>query len=299
VDPLPSRRRPSFWLTASLALAALACARTDGLGSSTTTAAGGLHTLSSGGEERQYLVHLPPNPGRDPLPLILNFHGFSSNAAEQQALSGMSTLADEAGFIVVYPQALGDPPTWRIGPGENVEKDAAFVEDMVDRLESDFSIDSARIYATGISNGGGMVHRLGCDQADRFAAIAPVSGAYLLSEVCQPSRPLPVLAFHGTRDRIVPYDGAGKVLPPIPAWAARWAERNGCTGAAASFYEQGVVSGEIWTGCDEGATVILYTIDGGGHIWPGSGLLPGVELPSDDIDASRTIWEFFQKHPHP
>jgi polyhydroxybutyrate depolymerase len=158
-----------------------------------------------------------------------------------------------------------------------------------------YPVDPKRIYATGFSNGGGMVNRLGCDLADRFAAIAPVSGAFLLSEDCRPSRPIPVMAFHGTGDRIVPYDGSGKVLPPIPAWAAGWALRNGCRQPSTAFLDDGVVRGEHWSDCEQGADVFLYTIAAGGHTWPGRISLPG----QSSIDASATMWGFFQTHPMP
>lgn len=254
-----------------------------------------MHTIESAGETREYLVHLPPGLGTSPVPLVLNFHGFGSNAAEQEILSGMSTLADDAGFIVVYPQGLGDTPAWRIGPGEAFEKDRDFVGDLLAELETVYPIDRRRVFATGMSNGGGFVHRLGCEMADRFAAIAPVSGAYLLPEPCRPTRPLPVLAFHGTGDRIVPYDGAGKALLPIPTWAAGWAARDGCVGAPQVFFDQGGVLGERWLDCDEHAEVVLYTIDGGGHTWPGALALPG----ANTIDASAIIWDFFVSHPRP
>jgi polyhydroxybutyrate depolymerase len=291
---LPRGARVLF-IAGLLLASALACARAQGLTSAPSALEGGLHTIESAGETREYLVHLPPRLGATPVPVILNFHGFGSNAAEQETLSGMSALADEAGFIVVYPQGMGDPPAWRVGPGEAYEKDAAFIADLLDALEREYPIDRRRVYATGISNGGGMVHRLGCEMADRFAAIAPVSGAYLLSEICSPSRPLPVLAFHGTGDRIVPYDGAGKALPPIPTWAARWADRDGCDGASRVFFDQDVVLGERWSDCDGQAEVLLYTIDGGGHTWPGALALPG----ADTIDASATMWDFFVAHPLP
>ncbi|HMK09484.1 MAG TPA: hypothetical protein VK449_10685, partial [Anaerolineales bacterium] len=109
-------------------------------------------------------------------------------------------------------------------------------------------------------------------------------------------RPISVLAFHGTGDRIVPYDGAGKVLPPIPVWAARWAARDGCDGTSHVFLDQDGVVGERWETCDQGSEVILYTIDGGGHTWPGANPLPGAQNP---IDATATMWGFFQDHPMP
>ncbi|MBU1880316.1 MAG: hypothetical protein KJ734_15315, partial [Chloroflexi bacterium] len=180
--------------------------------------------LESGGQRRHYLLHVPPGYAADqPAPLAINLHGLGSNAAQQEQISGMSRLADAKTFIVVYPEALGDPATWRVGAGS---PDVAFIRDLIQHLAGQYRIDPARIYATGISNGGGMANRLGCDMADVIAAIAPVSGAYLFWQDCQPGRPVPVLAFHGTADRIVPYEG-GQGLPFVREWAETWAARNG------------------------------------------------------------------------
>ena len=110
-----------------------------------------------------------------------------------------------------------------------------------------------------------MVDRLGCRLADRLAAIAIVSGAYLLWNDCQPSRPLPVLAFHGTGDEIVPYEGEGRVLPPVRTWAEAWASRDGCRAGPETIHREGAVTGERRSACADSAEVWLYTIEGGGH----------------------------------
>lgn len=279
-----------------LLLAGLACARSGIARSTTDTTA---ESIVSGGETRQYLLHLPADLGRTERPLILSLHGFSATAAEQQRLDGLSSLADEAGFILAYPQALGDPPAWRVGPLEGGDADVTFLSDLIDELSSRYAVDVHRIYVTGISNGGGMVDRVGCQLADRVAAIAPVSGAYLFWETCQPSRPVPVLAFHGTGDDIVPYAGQGRALPPIRDWAAAWAQRDGCRSGPEPFVQQGAVTGERWTACEGGAEVQLYTVEGGGHWWPGAAILPGVHRPSDDVDANAVMWAFFEAHPLP
>jgi polyhydroxybutyrate depolymerase len=211
----------------------------------------------------------------------------------------MSALADEAGFIVVYPQALGDPPTWHVGPLAGGANDLEFLSDLIDDLASRYPIDPRRVYATGISNGGGMVDRLGCGLADRLAAIASVSGAYLFWEDCHPSRPLPVLAFHGTGDEIVPYEGEGRVLPSVRTWAAAWASRDGCRSGPETVLRAGAVTGERWSACPGSAEVVLYTIEAGGHWWPGADFLPGANRPTDEIDATATMWAFFQAHPLP
>ncbi len=298
-------------LIISLVLTATACSRRLSReqapvqpAASATASRGGRYTpgdfveeMASGGQTRQYRLHIPPGyqPGH-PLPLVINLHGFTSNAAEQEQLSGMSLKADEAGFIVVYPEALGKPQTWRVGPGAQGAEDVEFIRDLIRHLESELSVDSARIYATGISNGGGMVNRLGCELSEVIAAIAPVSGAYLFSADCRPARPVPVVAFHGTADKIVPYQGS-RTLPPVREWAADWAERNGCRSMPTVTFQQGEVVGETWEGCVDDAVVTLYTIEGRGHSWPGANLAPGLDVATRDIIAADVIWEFFAAYP--
>jgi polyhydroxybutyrate depolymerase len=175
---------------------------------------------------RWFKVHVPSGyqPGQ-PMPMVLNLHGLGGNLDQQEALSGLSATADAAGFVVVYPQAGAS--VWNIQAGDIGAIDVDFVREIILYLEERLSIDPARVYATGFSNGGGMAHRLACDLADRIAAIAPVSGAYMQDEPCEPGRPVPVLAFHGTADRYAPFVNE-KVGQDIPQWAADWAARNGC-----------------------------------------------------------------------
>lgn len=254
--------------------------------------------MESGGVTREYRLHVPASyAAGTAVPLVLNLHGFASNALEQEILSGTSAKADAEGFLVVYPQALGSPPTWRVGTLAGGDEDLAFIEDLLQALEGQYTIDPRRVYATGISNGGGMVHRIGCDLANRVAAIAPVSGAYLESSACSPARPMPVVAFHGTADRIVPYDGQGVVLPPVRDWAAAWAGRDACAAGPEVVFRNGEVTGEAWTDCAGGSEVILYTIEGRGHSWPGADLLPGLAIATRDIVATDAMWDFFVRHP--
>ena len=156
-------------------------------------------------------------------------------------------------------------------------------------------IDPARVYATGHSRGGGMANRLGCDLSDRIAAIGPVSGDYANGEDCSPLHPVAVVAFHGTLDPTIPYNGFGlpgaihesytRIGTPIPTWAAAWAARDGCNAAPAQVYQEGQLNGQTWQGCQAGANVLLYTLSGGTHDWPAS------------LEAARLIWDFFAQHP--
>ena len=249
--------------------------------------------IFSGGQSRQYRLHVPSSyqPGK-PVPLVLGFHGAGSTGGEFEAYSGLSALANQAGFIAVYPQGLGELTNWDTMPNS---QDVPFVRDLIDSLEARCSIDPARIYATGHSRGGGMVNRLGCELSDRIAAIGPVSGDYDYSEDCSPSRPVAVVAFHGTDDPTIPYNGFGvpgeihesylRIGTPIPNWAAAWGERNGCSSKPATVFQEGQVTGQAWGDCQAGADVVLYTINGGTHDWPGG------------INAIKMIWDFFTQHP--
>ncbi|GAB4440338.1 MAG: PHB depolymerase family esterase [Anaerolineae bacterium] len=271
--------------------------------------------IESGGVTRTYRLHLPPDYDADgpPLPLVINLHGLASNAAQQEGFSGMSEKADEAGFVVAHPQGRGAPARWNMAPetgpdGEVQNPDVVFIRALVAHLQATLNIDPARIYVTGMSNGGGMANRLGCDMADVFAAIAPVAGAYALADQCAPARPVPVIAFHGADDPIVPYDGVDRLafspglsLPPVPAWAADWAARNGCAetpAVAVTPYAEGDVTVQTWDDCDAGAEVTLYTIDGLGHVWPGGARIPLLG-ETGPIRATDLIWAFFETHPMP
>ena len=259
-------------------------------------------SMPSAGKNRQFRLHIPPSYRSDqPIPLIINLHGTGAYGEGQEQYTGMSSLADRESFIVVYPQGLGETPAWDLEPGEQ-NIDIAFIRDLISLLENRCAIDLTRIYATGMSNGGGMTNRLGCELSDRIAAIAPVVGAYAYFGVCPISRPVPVIAFHGDADESVPYEGTGSpellnvvsgVFPPIYYWAATWALRDGCASRPAVISQKQGVLGEAWQGCKDGAEVILYTLAGAGHIWPGSRILPGE--PSV-INASELIWAFFEKH---
>jgi len=254
-------------------------------------------TLTSGNDTRHYLLHVPASyqPGT-PTPLVINFHGYGSNSSQEEALSGMSRKADQAGFLVVYPDGLNHQ--WFEGPDTNGAADRQFVRDLIKHLQDQYTINPRRIYAAGMSDGGGMTNRMGCDLADVFAAIAPVAGAYKFWQDCQPARSIPVLAFHGKADNIVPYEGnRQRMLPPIHDWAAAWAQRDQCTTASTVTQPVQDVTREAWSGCQGGAEVILYAIDNHGHSWPGSDRLPGIT--SQAINATDVMWDFFVAHPQP
>ncbi len=220
----------------------------------------------------------------------------------------MSLLADQQGFIAVYPQGVVGPDGrtgWATGlRGRPRVNDVLFVSDLLNHLQSILCIDPLRIYATGFSNGAGMTNVLACTLAGRLAAFALVSGSYPpYPGGCHPVRPVPLLEFHGTSDPTVPYNGSmSKQLPPILAWLQGWATRDGCTMGPTVFYKQVNVTGLEWTDCQGNATVVHYRIQGEGHRWPSitfkePGGTTGTIVKA--LSASALIWSFFQQHPLP
>jgi len=169
--------------------------------------------ITSAGEERTYLLYVPKtyDPAK-PIPLVINIHGFAQWPANQMKVSQWNELADQYGFIVVYPSGIGFPMRWRLSedptePG-GPDKEITFFTDLIDKLEDGYAIDHTRVYANGLSNGGGMALLLACRLSDRITAVGGVAGAYLFDwEDCQPNRPVPAIFFHGQADKIVPYEG--------------------------------------------------------------------------------------------
>jgi polyhydroxybutyrate depolymerase len=268
--------------------------------------------LDSGGEQRTYVLHVPESyDPSSPAPLVISLHGFAEWPAHQMDISRWNDLADRDGFLVVYPAGTGFPPRWRIRRDETEPAlpmiDVEYVSNLIDALSAEYNLDPARIYANGLSNGGGMADLLACTLSGRIAAVGAVSGAYLYPrDECHPRRLVPVIAFHGTADPIVPYAGGESAsfhepFPPVTAWAADWAVRNGCADAPVDVPASGEVTGVRYDSCREDAEVILYTIHGGGHAWPGGGSLPRwlVGRTTRDIDATSVMWEFFLRHPLP
>jgi len=267
-------------------------------------------TLVSSGEKRSYLLYVPDGyDSATPTPLVISMHGFAEWPAHQMQISHWNELAEQYGFIVVYPSGTRFPLRWRVSgrPGSDTDPmlDVIFISDLIDKLESEYNIDPARIYANGLSNGGGMSFVLSCKLSERIAAIGSVAGAYLLPwEECRPARAVPAIIFHGTADHVVPYRGGRSrsfdiPFPDIPEWVASLARHNECNSTPQEIPPSGEVSGLQFTDCASHADVVFYTIAGGGHSWPGGKPMPEfiVGYTTRDIDATRAMWNFFQGHP--
>lgn len=274
--------------------------RTTGCGRAAPVPSGVTTTqhVASGGLDREYTVHLPAhyNPRRA-YPLLLSFHGHKRTSLYQEQLSGFSALD----AISVYPQGLigtDGESAWTGAPYSAAADDVLFTSDLLNSLQRTLCVDNNRIFAAGKSNGGGFVGLLACRLPGRIAAFAPVSGAfYPQGGSCEPSRPAPILDFHGTADTTIPYTGnPAKGLPPIPDWLAGWSTRDGCFPKPVQWTPVAGVVAQKWLGCDHRSTLEHYRVEGAGHVWPST-------QPNNDsatptvIDATPVIWRFFRSHP--
>jgi polyhydroxybutyrate depolymerase len=289
---------------------------------------------------RTFVVHLPQGyDSQQHYPLVILLHGLDQDAAEMARLTHFNEFADRDSIIAVYPNALrgrwnlgaGEPRPYRRGPyrgpriygpgypppgprpepGERREgaprsQDIQFLNRMLDKLATHYSVDTRRIYATGLGEGGFMALRMGCSMADRVAAIAVVGAAMPRMLNCVPSRPVPALLMNGTDDPIVPYDGGrykDGLLHLLSAEdsAKEWARLNHCSAKPSESKLPSLKEGGkdtrvyIFDDCQENAQVALYSVKGGGHTWPGGEQYmteKEVGKTSNALNANETIWSF-------
>ena len=272
-------------------------------------------TLDHDGLERRYKVHVPPqyDPAR-PTPLVISLHG-GGGSMEYQASDenyGQISKADHEGFVVVFPNGYSRFPggkfaTWNAGRccgparDRNVD-DVGFLRKLVERLGVQLNVDRKRVFATGMSNGAMMAHRLACEAPDLVAAIAPVAGTDN-TETCNPARPVPVLEFHARNDENLPFEGgrgkksrAGAVtdFTSVPETVSRWVRRNGCEAKPRRVLDRPGAWCERYSGCrDPRAEVELCVTETGAHSWPGAKRTRGDEPASTAISANDLMWDFF------
>lgn len=255
------------------------------------------------------MLHVPKSyQASKPTSLVICFHGFAEWPAHVMRISGWNEVAEEHGFIAVYPRGRGFPLRWfcngRNGDDLKGAQDVQFISDLIDQLQACYSIDTNRVYASGLSNGGGMSCLLACRLSNRIAAVGSVSGAYLLRQSeWTAARKVPVILFHGTDDPLVPFHGGpSKVFPVpfpnVPDWV-RWLGANhGCLPEPTKLADSGSANGLRYHGSPDETEVVFYALNGGGHTWPGGGKMPAflVGHTPTDINATRLMWDFFQKH---
>jgi polyhydroxybutyrate depolymerase len=263
------------------------------------------------GVERTYILHIPS--GYDPLqpaPLVLAFHGIGLDADEMIRISHLNEEADRSGFIVAYPDGSGEKKSWNGGHccGEAAREqvdDVGFTSALIDEISTLAALDANRVYATGFSNGAIFVYRLACELPDRIAAFGPVAATPFRDdqEACHPPRPAPLIHFHGTADRLNPYDGgtmaSGLEVVSVNEAMAFWAENNACSGPP-SETRSGSILHRVYGDCAPGSDFELYRIEGGEHAWPGGeAVAAAVGEPNMEISSSSLMWAFFAAHPMP
>ena len=265
-------------------------------------------SIMSGGIYRNYRLYVPAiYSGATARPLIINMHGYTSNALQQQFYSNFGPIADTANFLMVFPNGTKNSSGttfWNAGIGSSVD-DIGFISHLIDSLKLQYNINLNRVYSTGMSMGGFMSHTLACELSNRITAIASVTGSIFTSQYgtyCHPTRPVPVMQIQGTADATVPYAGsASQYMAPIDSVVKYWVTKNNCNPAAAftnmpntSTTDNCTAEHYVYSGGNLGSTVELFKIIGGTHSWPGTPFTSSGT--NQDINASKEIWRFFNKY---
>lgn len=254
-------------------------------------------TLEVEGTQREYLLHIPRGFEKDSkvqAPLVVMLHGRTSNGkAAASSYYGWSKLADDKGFVAVFPTALGQPTSWQpaVGAG-GATPDTKFLALLIDTLVTELRLDKNRVFMTGHSSGGFMSYAFATVHPDKVAAIAPVAG--LLVSRATPKVPVSVISFHGMADDVVAYDAEhGKKakyrgMPSALESAAAFGKHNGgADKPERTELHDGKVHVDTWADGKQGTRVQLYSLEGFGHGWPNG---------KSKVDATPLIWAFFEEH---
>jgi polyhydroxybutyrate depolymerase len=292
------RRRAGVLAALGLALLALASgALTPDVGSAaacTNSLAAGSQPVALNVDQhpRTALVHVPPVPAAGiRLPLVLALHGVGGNGPKMEAYSGLSAVADRKGFIVAYPSSRGS--AWNSTGSSRLPNDVRFLSRLISYLRQTACIDSARVYATGVSNGGGMAALAGCELSAQLSAFASVAGGYDGQPRCRPARPESALEIHGTADQIVPYFGATRrrTSDGLPPFVNSWVSRDRCRAGATVTRPATRTTVFSWNHCASATRVEHIRITGGRHAWPGA--TPPDPGPASTICGACAVWDFF------
>lgn len=279
------------------------------------------------GQERRFIVHVPENyTSNSQWPVVIMLHGGGGTAKAAMWETGWAKKADTEGFLSVFPEGTspnpsrhgsfkGNPQTWndgskrKIGAVIHKATDVKFVFLMIKHLKEHFSVDARRIYITGFSNGASMSFRLARELSNVFAAVAPVAGSDWLNGM-QPDRPVPLLYITGKADPLNPFEGGEIYIgpknygnkPPTKEMISKWGELHECREEPLIIYNQDGAKGVVYSNPDDIHAVVLYTIEGHGHHWPGGkSVLPEriVGKNTAKLKATDVIWEFFNSHSLP
>jgi polyhydroxybutyrate depolymerase len=253
---------------------------------------------------RSYIQYIPQNynPNKS-YPLVFVLHGFTQNAQTIMNYSDFNRIADENNFIVVYPNGVNNAWNTNYGnplPGGSTANDVGFILQLIDTLSSQFNINSSRIYSCGFSAGGFMSYRLACEASNHIKAVASVAGTISsqgLSQ-CNPNKTIPILHIHGTNDFVVNYNGGGGNVS-VEDLISFWITHNSCNSnpkveTLPDIVSEGsTVEKYTYQNCSLSTTNIHKKIVSGGHTWPGSTQNSGIGNTNRDINASESIWNFF------
>ena len=288
VQPAPSTSEPTTSTTARST-----CARPHAPGQFA-------QTFTFQGRPRTYQLYVPrAYTGRENVPVVFNFHGYGSDAVQQMVYGNFKPEAERNDFLIVAPD--GQNPASRhfnLSGEEGLQNDVNMVGALLTHIEGTLCVDTRRVYSSGMSDGGAMTSVLACSMSNRFAAFAPV--AVVLS--CGGGKPVPIMAFSGTADPVVPFNG-GTVsccghpkIGSAPSAMAGWAKNNHCDPTPKDVRQSSEAIRRTWSGCSGTSAAVFYIIVGGGHTWPGSISIPRLGKTTQQIDASATIWRFFAQH---
>lgn len=262
--------------------------------------------MPSGKIQRLYRLYLPVHYTNTlQHPLLLNFHGYAANAYTQERISQFDPLANNNQFIVVYPNGTFDKfglRGWNTGLHPSITaNDVLFVSNLLNHLQSNFCINPAQIYATGFSNGGGFVNLLACKLSNRIAAFAPVSGSYVTPfKICTIKRPVPIIEFHGTADKTVPYNGDLFTKEfSVLNWIDDWIKQDECLKKPTILYQSTKIVAYTWPDCKSQAAIVHYKIINEPHVWPRILFPQTVNGQTQYVNAATIIWNFFSQHPLP
>lgn len=242
--------------------------------------------------------------------LVIAMHGGFGSANNIQNQSQLSLKADTANFIVVYPEGVQvgalNIRTWNAGwccgyASNNNIDDVGFIDQLIDTMLARYNIDSTRIYATGMSNGGFMSYRLACELSHRIAAIAPVAASMSVTS-CSPVRSVPIISFHSYQDSNVPYEGGVGSGPsnhynaPQDSVLDAWAQMNTCQSLRDTIHQGSDFTEIHWMDCSCSSEIIQLVTEDGGHSWPGGNSTVVGDPTSQVVDANFRMWKFFQEH---
>ena len=260
-------------------------------------------TIMYDGRMRTFILYVPESYQADvPAPLVLNFHGYTSNNLEQMFYGDFRPIADTAGFLIVHPMGTVDllgNTHWNVGWGSSTVDDVGFTNALLDTLSAAYNINQDRIYSTGMSNGGFMSYRLACELSNRIAAIASVTGAMTINtpSTCSPEHPMPVMEIHGTADGTVPYNG-NILFESVASAMSYWTTFNETDAAPvitdiddSDPNDGSTVQHYFYGNGNNDVEVEHYKVNNGGHTWPGTAFTSAGT--NHDIDASKEIWRFF------